>query len=95
MTPSSTCGLGTVYLPVDGLIDVESEQARLSRQLEKIEAGLRQIDGKLSNDNVRLRDYLSRRRRCVQAPLRRVRRKAPGPEPFQQLVEQTLSLPTG
>ncbi len=50
VTPSSTCGLGTVYLPVDGLIDVESEKARLSRQLEKIEAGLRQIDGKLSND---------------------------------------------
>jgi len=50
VTPSSPCGLGTVCLPVDGLIDVEAEKARLTRQLEKVEAGLRQIDGKLSNE---------------------------------------------
>ena len=35
-TPASRSALGELFLPLDGLIDVEAEKARLEGQLEKI-----------------------------------------------------------
>ncbi len=42
-----------VILPLSGLIDVEGEQARLSKQLQEAEAELRRIEGKLGNQGFR------------------------------------------
>ncbi|MDD4602170.1 MAG: class I tRNA ligase family protein, partial [Negativicutes bacterium] len=38
-----------IYLPLKGLIDIEKETARLSKELEKIEKDLDRIAGKLAN----------------------------------------------
>ena len=38
-----------IYVPLKGLIDVDSELEKLSRERAKVEAGLRQVNGKLSN----------------------------------------------
>ncbi|MCF7913041.1 MAG: valine--tRNA ligase [Candidatus Cloacimonetes bacterium] len=39
-----------VYLPLSGLIDIESEQKRLQKQLDKIESELKKITSKLHNE---------------------------------------------
>lgn len=39
-----------VYLPLNGLVDLEQEKAKLSKQLAKLEKELDKIDGKLHND---------------------------------------------
>jgi valyl-tRNA synthetase len=38
-----------IYVPLKGLIDVESEQAKLVRERTKVEASLKQVTAKLSN----------------------------------------------
>ena len=40
-----------IYLPLEGLIDVEAERARLTRELEKIAKEASGVEGKLSNEN--------------------------------------------
>ena len=50
-TPAGICKMGTIYMPVDGLIDVEAEKKRLSGQLAKVQEGLVKIDVKLANEN--------------------------------------------
>jgi valyl-tRNA synthetase len=44
-------GLGELYLPTEGLIDVEAEKARLKKELEKIEAEISKVEQKLANPN--------------------------------------------
>ena len=41
-TPASRSALGELFLPLDGLIDLEAEKARLEGQLEKICQGNRE-----------------------------------------------------
>jgi valyl-tRNA synthetase len=41
--------LGTIYMPVKGLVDAESETARLTGQLEKVEGNLERVNRKLEN----------------------------------------------
>jgi valyl-tRNA synthetase len=43
--------LGDLYLPLEGLIDVEAEKARLKKELEKIEAEAAKVEQKLANPN--------------------------------------------
>jgi valyl-tRNA synthetase len=43
--------LGDLFLPLEGLIDVEAEKARLKKELEKIEADAAKVEQKLSNPN--------------------------------------------
>jgi len=43
--------LGDLFLPLEGLIDVEAEKARLKKELAKIEAELAKIEQKLANPN--------------------------------------------
>jgi valyl-tRNA synthetase len=43
--------LGDLFLPLEGLIDVEAETARLKRELEKIEAEAAKVEQKLANPN--------------------------------------------
>ncbi len=39
-----------IYVPLKGLVDVESELAKLARERAKVEVKLRQVDGKLGNE---------------------------------------------
>ncbi len=39
-----------IYVPLKGLVDVESELAKLAKERKKVEAKLKQVNGKLSND---------------------------------------------
>ncbi|MBT3295431.1 MAG: valine--tRNA ligase [Verrucomicrobia bacterium] len=47
--PSSVGHLGTLYMPLAGLLDVEAETKRLGGQLEKVVKGIDQIERKLGN----------------------------------------------
>ncbi|MES2597151.1 MAG: valine--tRNA ligase [Verrucomicrobiota bacterium] len=50
-TPSALTPLGTVYLPLDGLIDVEAERARVGKDLAKVESELEKVTAKLADEN--------------------------------------------
>ncbi len=47
--PAELTGLGMLYMPVEGLIDVAAEQVRLKTELEKLAADLARVDSKLAN----------------------------------------------
>jgi valyl-tRNA synthetase len=50
--PASATGLHAgmeIMVPLAGLIDVAAEQARLNKEIAKLEAGLKQVNGKLGN----------------------------------------------
>ena len=48
-TPSARSAIGELFLPLDGLVDVVAEQARLGKQLQKIDGEIARFDAKLSN----------------------------------------------
>jgi valyl-tRNA synthetase len=48
-TPVIHSELGELYLPMEGLVDVEAEKARLRKELEKAEAEVAKVQGKLNN----------------------------------------------
>jgi valyl-tRNA synthetase len=50
-TPAARTGLGELFLPLEGLIDVEAEKARLKKELGKIESEIFKVEQKLSNPN--------------------------------------------
>ena len=50
-TPSALTPLGTIFLPLDGLIDVEAERARVGKELAKAEAELEKVTAKLADTN--------------------------------------------
>lgn len=50
-TPSVHSEIGDLFLPLEGLVDVEAERARLKKELEKIESELQKVQQKLSNPN--------------------------------------------
>ena len=50
-TPSVHSDLGDLYLPLEGLVDVAAETARLAKELEKIESEITKATQKLSNPN--------------------------------------------
>ena len=47
---SALTGLGAIYVPLEGLIDLEKEKARINKELKKVEADLQQAEGKLNNE---------------------------------------------
>ena len=49
--PSLLTELGTLFMPVEGVIDVAAERTRLGHELERVAAGLRQVDQKLANQS--------------------------------------------
>ena len=53
-TPTVHSGLGDLYLPLEGLIDVAAEKARLAKELEKIETEITKAEQKLNNPELRL-----------------------------------------
>ena len=48
-TPAARSALGELYLPLDGLIDVDAEKVRLEKQLEKISSEIQKAGNKLNN----------------------------------------------
>ncbi|MDB6041292.1 MAG: valyl-tRNA synthetase [Verrucomicrobiales bacterium] len=48
-TPAARSPLGTLYLPLDGLIDVGAEKIRLTKEIEKIQTEIEKVRQKLSN----------------------------------------------
>jgi valyl-tRNA synthetase len=50
-TPSALTPLGVIYLPLDGVIDVEAERQRVARELAKAEAELAKVIAKLADEN--------------------------------------------
>jgi valyl-tRNA synthetase len=50
-TPTALTPLGELYLPLEGLIDVEAERQRLGKEIAKMEAELVTVRKKLANQN--------------------------------------------
>jgi len=48
-TPVVHSEIGELYLPLDGVLDLESEKARLSKELAKAEAEIGKVEQKLNN----------------------------------------------
>jgi valyl-tRNA synthetase len=40
-----------LFLPLEGLVDMEAERARLDKELQKIEAEIEKVRAKLANPN--------------------------------------------
>ena len=50
-TPSVHTSLGALYLPLEGVVDVEAEKQRLTKEREKIESEITKAEQKLNNPN--------------------------------------------
>ena len=50
-TPSARSPIGELYLPLDGLVDIDAEKARLGKQLDKLAHEISRFEAKLSNDD--------------------------------------------
>ena len=48
-TPSALTDLGELFLPLEGLVDVEAEKARLRKELAKSESEIEKVQSKLNN----------------------------------------------
>ena len=48
-TPMAANALGELYLPLEGLVDVAAEKARLNKELEKIRVEIEKVQAKLNN----------------------------------------------
>ena len=48
-TPAALTPVGEVYLPMEGLIDIEAERIRISKEIEKIKIEVKKCEGKLGN----------------------------------------------
>ncbi len=48
-TPAAVTAIGEVYMPLEGLIDVEAERVRLTKEIEAIHIEVKKCEGKLSN----------------------------------------------
>ena len=48
-TPSALSDLGELFMPLEGLIDVAAEKARLTKELGRIAGDIGKVEGKLNN----------------------------------------------
>ncbi len=48
-TPACVTGVGEVYMPLEGLIDVEAERTRLTKEISQVEIEVKKCGGKLGN----------------------------------------------
>jgi valyl-tRNA synthetase len=48
-TPAAVTAVGEAYMPMEGMIDVEAERSRISKEIEKMELEVKKSEGKLSN----------------------------------------------
>ncbi|MDF2377066.1 MAG: valine--tRNA ligase [Verrucomicrobiales bacterium] len=49
--PTALTAIGKIYLPLDGLIDVDAERERLGKEHEKANDELKKVNAKLANEN--------------------------------------------
>ncbi|MBT8046172.1 MAG: class I tRNA ligase family protein, partial [Pontiella sp.] len=49
--PSGISALGTIYMSIEGLVDVDAELAKLSAELDEVSGHLENVKKKLSNEN--------------------------------------------
>ncbi|MBL9116736.1 MAG: valine--tRNA ligase [Verrucomicrobiaceae bacterium] len=50
-TPVALTPLGELFLPLDGIIDVDAERARVSKEVAKVEGELAKVRAKLADEN--------------------------------------------
>lgn len=50
-TPTAITPLGELFLPLDGLIDLEAERARITKELAKADSELQKVCSKLADEN--------------------------------------------
>jgi len=50
-TPAALTPLGELFLPLDGIIDVDAERARVTKEVAKVEAELAKVKAKLADEN--------------------------------------------
>jgi valyl-tRNA synthetase len=50
-TPAAVTGFGEIYMPLEGLIDMDAEKARLDKEIEKVAKEVEKAGKKLSNPN--------------------------------------------
>lgn len=48
-TPAAVTAVGEAYMPMEGMIDVEAERARVSKEIEKMLLEVKKSEGKLGN----------------------------------------------
>jgi valyl-tRNA synthetase len=48
-TPSALTDLGELFMPLEGLMDVEAERTRLKKELAKVESDVEKVQAKLNN----------------------------------------------
>jgi valyl-tRNA synthetase len=48
-TPAAVAAIGEIYMPLEGLIDVEAERARLTKDISAIQIEVKKCEGKLGN----------------------------------------------
>ena len=48
-TPATVTPVGEVYMPLEGMIDVEAERSRLTKEIERIGLEVKKCEGKLGN----------------------------------------------
>jgi valyl-tRNA synthetase len=50
-TPATRTELGELFLPLEGLIDVDAEKVRIKKEIEKYESEISKVEQKLNNPN--------------------------------------------
>ena len=50
-TPTARTPMGDLFLPLEGLVDVEAEKTRLKKEIEKADAEIARVAQKLANQN--------------------------------------------
>lgn len=50
-TPAALTPVGEAYMPMEGLIDVEAERARVSKEIDRMEVEVKKSEGKLANSS--------------------------------------------
>ena len=48
--PVALTAIGKLYMPLEGLIDIDAEKKRLNKELEKTQAELTKVNSKLANE---------------------------------------------
>ncbi len=49
--PSIHCNLGTIFLPLKGLVDMDAESEKLKKQIAELQGWIKGCEAKLSNEN--------------------------------------------
>ena len=50
-TPTFLTPIGKMFMPLEGLVDIEAEKIRINKEIDKTDKDLKQVLGKLSNSN--------------------------------------------